>query len=108
MVFFTTGGLSGYTLISLIGVFIFYGLGEWWRRKLSKRYAASHLRWLVLTILIIGLVIFLVGSIYLYSPAQIPTIIMVEVVKNGVIAGTLGLIFAYLFVRFRDKHSITA
>jgi len=61
-----------------------------------------------LTILIIGLFIFLLGLTYLYSPAQIPTIIIAEVVINGIVAGTLGLIFAYLFVRFRDKHSITA
>jgi hypothetical protein len=106
--FFSTGGLSGYTLISLFGVFIFYGLGEWWRRKLSKRYSATHLRWLVLAILIMGLVIFLLGSTYLYSPAQISSIIIVEVVINSVIAGALGLILAYLFVRFRDKYSITA
>ncbi len=105
--FFSSGGLSGYTFISLFGVFIFYGLGEWWRRRLRKRYSASHLRWLVLVILIIGLMIFLIGSIYLYSPAQIPPIIIVAVVFNGVIAGTIGLAFAYAFVRFRDKHTIT-
>jgi len=106
--FFSTVGLSSYGLISLFGVFIFYCLGEWWRRKLSKQYSASNLRWLVLTLLVIGLIIFLLGSIYLYSPAQIPAVIIGAVVINGVIAGTLGLIFAYLFVRFRDKHSITA
>lgn len=108
MVFFSSAGFSGYTLISLFGVFIFYGLGEWWRRKLSKQYSATHLRWLVLAILTVGLVIFLLGSTYLYKPAQISTIIISEVVINGVIAGILGLIFAYLFVRLRDKHSITA
>jgi hypothetical protein len=106
--FFSSAGLSSYTLISLFGVFIFYGLGEWWRRKLSKKYSASNVRWLVLTILIIGLVIFLLGSIYLYSPVQISTAIIGAVVINGVIAGILGLMFAYLFVRFRDKHTITA
>jgi hypothetical protein len=106
-VFFSSVGFSGYILISLSGVFIFYGLGEWWRRKLSKRYSASHLKWLVLAILIIGLVIFLIGSTYLYSPAQIQPIIIVAVVINGLIAGTLGLTLAYVFVRFRDKHTIT-
>jgi hypothetical protein len=105
--FFSSAGFSGYTLISLSGVFIFYGLGEWWRRKLSKRYSASHLKWLVLAILIIGLVIFLIGSTYLYSPAQIQPIIIVAVIINGLIAGTLGLTLAYIFVRFRDKHTIT-
>jgi len=106
-VFFSSVGFSGYTLISLVGVFMFYGLGEWWRRKLSKRYSASNLKWLVLAILIIGLVIFLTGSTYLYSPAQIQPIIIVAVIINGLIAGTLGLTLAYLFVRFRDKHTIT-
>jgi hypothetical protein len=106
--FFSSAGFSGYTLISLIGVFIFYGLGEWWRKKLRKRYSATHLRSLVLAILIIGLVVFLIGSTYLYSPAQIPPTIIVAVVINGVIAGTLGLMLAYVFVRFRDKHTITA
>ena len=106
--FFLTRDLSSHTLISLFGVFIFYGLGEWWRRKLSKQYSATNLRWLVLAILIIGLAIFLIGSIYLYRPAQIPTVIIGEVVIDGVIAGTFGLVLAYLFVRFRDKHSITA
>jgi hypothetical protein len=106
-VFFSRVGFSGYTLISLVGVFIFYGLGEWWRRKLSKRYSASRLKWLVLAILIVGLVIFLIGSIYLYSPAQIQPIIIVAVIINGLIAGTVGLALAYIFVRFRDKHTIT-
>jgi hypothetical protein len=106
-VFFSSVGFSGSTLISLVGVFIFYGLGEWWRRKLSKRYSASRLKGLVLAILIIGLVIFLIGSTYLYSPAQIQPIIIVAVVINGLIAGTLGLTLAYLFVRFRDKLTIT-
>jgi hypothetical protein len=107
MAFFSTRGFSSYALISLIGVFIFYGLGEWWRRKLSKRYSASRLKWLVLAILTIGLIIFLIGSTYLYSPAQIPPIIIAAVIINGLIAGTVGLALAYLFVRFRDKHTIT-
>ena len=73
----------------------------------SKRYSASNLKWLVLAILSIGLVIFLIGSTYLYNPAQIQPIIIVAVIINGLIAGTLGLALAYTFVRFRDKHTIT-
>ncbi|MGI0090355.1 MAG: hypothetical protein ACREBS_01475, partial [Nitrososphaerales archaeon] len=79
---------------------IFYMLGEWWRRKLidTKSKDAS---WLVLAILIAGLVIFLIGSFYLFSPPTIP--INLTLAGFGLVSAFVGFAASYLFLRVRRK-----
>ena len=94
-------GFDALLLIPLIGIGIFYGLGEWWRRKLvgSRRQDTN---WIVLIILLVGLVIFLYGTYsYLLSPPSIPDLTLFG---YAAISFPIGLCISYLFVRKRKKY----
>ena len=96
---YSTSNFRPLSLISLVGIAIFYMLGEWWRRKLINT-KSKHTNWYVLGILIAGLVIFIVGGFYLYSPPPVPNL---NLVGFGTVSILVGFVMSYFFVRLRRK-----
>ena len=75
---------NAFSLIPFAGIAIFYGSGEWWRRKIVATHP-EETNWLVLAVLIVGLIIFFVGSyLYLLSPAPVPDPVLLI---SGISAG---------------------
>jgi hypothetical protein len=95
--------LSGLRLLSLIplgGIAIFYALGEFWRRRLIAT-KAEDTNYVVLTILLAGLAIFIIGGYYLFSPPSIPNLTLVS---YSLVSAIIGFIASYAFVKARKKY----
>ena len=97
---FAMSGFRPLSLVSFGGIAIFYGLGEWWRRKLIKT-KSEETNWIVLGILIVGLVVFVAGGLYLFSPPAVPNLTLAGL---GVLSVFVGFVISYLFVRVRRKN----
>jgi hypothetical protein len=96
-------GFEPLALISLVGISIFYGLGEWWRRKLIST-KDKETNWVVLGILIIGLVTFFLGTQYLVRPPSLPDL---QLFALATVSMAVGLIAAYAFVRLRKSDDLS-
>jgi LexA-binding, inner membrane-associated putative hydrolase len=98
---YSTSGFSWYSLIPLVGIGIFYGLGEWWRRRLIATHP-EETNWKVLIILLVGLVVFFLGGYYfLYAPPAIPDL---TIYGYGAISVVIGFVISYAFVKARKKY----
>ena len=89
------------SLIPLVGIAIFYGLGEMWRRRIIDNEPQLN-RYLVLSVLIIGLIV-LVGGGYEYVFA-FPGLPNLTLPAYGLISGVIGIILGYFFVRIRKNY----
>ncbi len=99
--YFMLGGFREFSLVPLAGIAIFYGLGEWWRRKLVNEKVSEKIASVVLGFLVLGLVVFVIGATSLYSPPQIPAL---GILGYAFASLLIGLGISYLFVRFRKKY----
>jgi hypothetical protein len=98
---YSWSGFNAFSLVPFAGIAIFYGLGEWWRRKIVATHP-EETNWLVLAVLIVGLIVFFVGSyLYLLSPAPVPDPVLLT---SGIIAGFIGFTISYYFVKERKKY----
>ena len=98
---FSTTGFQPLSLLSLVGIAVFYGLGEYWRRRLIATKSRDT-NYVVLTILFSGLVVFLAGCYYLFSPPRVPDL---TILGYALVSIVVGFAIGYLFVRLRQKYS---
>ncbi|MDE1852570.1 MAG: metal-dependent hydrolase [Thaumarchaeota archaeon] len=98
---FSLSGYNPLVFISLAGIGIFYGLGEWWRRKLLGK-SDEQTNHSVLGILFIGLVLFVIGAAYLLQPPQVPDLRLAAVVG---ISTLVGLAAGYVLVKLRKSYN---
>jgi hypothetical protein len=100
--FFPTLTFDDGLIVPMVGIAFFYVIGEVWRRK---RINVNRLRnkYIVVAALIVGLIIFVFGiSRYVL---EIPTATNLTIPIYGVVSMILGLIAAFMFVRFRPKRT---
>jgi hypothetical protein len=96
-------GFEPVVLISLVGIAIFYGLGEWWRRKLINAKDKQP-NWVVLGILVIGLVTFALGTPYLIRPPALPDLRLFALAAASIV---VGLLVAYVLVRLKKSDDLS-
>jgi uncharacterized membrane protein YidH (DUF202 family) len=94
------------SIISIIGIAVFYGLGEWYRRKLiNEKPETTNL--LVLGILVVGLIVFFAGGffggIFLLQPASIPSLDLIVTALASII---VGFVISYFLVKARRRQDI--
>jgi hypothetical protein len=117
-VFYSMTGFRILSLTAILGIAIFYGLGEFYRRRLAtelyfrrmmKSFGLEPIKtnWVVLLFLIVGLLIFgysgFQGGVFLLQPLSVPDFVTLSV---GLASCLLGLIIAYLLVRVRKSEDI--
>jgi LexA-binding, inner membrane-associated putative hydrolase len=99
---YSLAGLKLLVLLPLGGIAIFYGLGEYWRRKLLVD-KTKDTNYFVLGVLIIGLAIFAVGGYY--SLLSFPGIPNFTLAFYALVSTLVGFAIAYVFVRVRKKYA---
>jgi hypothetical protein len=88
------------TVIPLGGMAIFYGLGEWLRRRIVATHPKDT-NWTVLGVLIVGLTIFFVGGyFFLLLPTLVPG---AALLMYGIVSALIGFAASYFFVKERKN-----
>jgi len=94
------------SIVSIIGIAVFYGLGEWYRRKLVNEKPETT-NFLVLGILIVGLVVFFVGGfsggIFLLQTPSIPS---PDLVVCALVSIIVGFVASYFLVKTRRRQDL--
>lgn len=89
------------SFLPLIGIAVFYGLGELWRRRIIDNEHELN-RYLVLTFLILGLIVLLIGGyLYVFAFPGFPNMILPSYVF---VSAVVGFILGYLFVKLRSSY----
>lgn len=101
--FYLVTRLPWYAFLSLLGIGTFYGLGEWYRRKLIQT-KSEETNWLVLSILLAGLALFIGGGVSLYQQPSLPSTILIGSALASVF---IGFVASYLFVRARHQEDLS-
>jgi hypothetical protein len=99
--YFSRSGFQFRSLISLGGIAIFYGLGEFWRRRPAKSKSRNS-NYFVLIVLALGLLLFVLGSYYLFSFPSVPNLTLPAYAFVSLI---VGFVASYFFVRLRKKYA---
>ncbi|WP_338602292.1 metal-dependent hydrolase [Sulfolobus tengchongensis] len=83
------------------GIVLFYATGELWRRRLQFKDISSRVKYLIISLMILGLLLIVIQGLNLYSPANL--IIGPSVLELIIISMLIGLSLAYIHVRLRFK-----
>jgi len=107
--YYSMEGFRLLSLVSIVGIGIFYGIGEWYRRRVVLRLRAMRTavnleplktNWFVLGVLIVGVVVFVysafAGGVFLLSPPLFPDVETLLICMSSLFVG-LGL--AWFLVR---------
>jgi hypothetical protein len=81
-------------LLFVLGIILFYGAGETWRRRLQTQGKAEPL---ILGMMVLGVLLVVYQGIQVYSPLKLDTTLLGEIAVS-VLAG---LLVAYIHVRLR-------
>jgi len=104
--FYSIEEFRALSMVTLGGIAIFYGLGEFYRRWLIKNNPEKT-NWLVALVLVIGLAVFIIGGVFggvfLLLPLNIPSL---SLVTYAIVSIFIGFIVSYLLLRVWKSRDI--
>ncbi|PVU69893.1 hypothetical protein DDW09_03270 [Sulfolobus sp. SCGC AB-777_L09] len=93
-----------YTFIT-IGIVLFYGIGELWRRKLQFKNVTDNQKLAIISVMTIGGLMIIYQGESLFMPVKL-TAYEVQVIRLVIISFVVGLIIGLLHVRLRFKEIV--
>lgn len=100
---YSLAGFNSLVMVSFIGISVFYGLGEWWRRKLIGS-RTEETNWMVFGILVLGLIAFVAGGAYFFQPPRLPDLRLFGLAVASLV---VGLFMSYAFMKARKKDDLS-